>query len=503
MLFGISVFLWNCDKDFEYIETETIEAEELNLKTVHLSDAKLFFNTEIEKKENKYLEKGATSLEISPNWSSASYQDIYKIEGAKLTSADVQINREGKYDSQLFFINSKGKIKNVIYTVYKDKTDFDGEIIDGRIYFNKINGEFIDGYIIEGGLFTHRMIIKSKQNTQQAGFFRFSFLQSNTKDADCWNTDNLPEEGTTLDNVDLGTLAGGGGGYIGSDNIYSIISSWNHNGNSGSEGSNNYSGGGGGPSSVSARIFAETEDTDQDGNCPGIKVKNPSTQKCECPEGKIEDKNGNCICPPGYIEDSNGNCVKKPCEGNPLAGQLEIAPQKGASKTKGALFGCTRSNPNLICGGVKGKKEHAGIDIKTNIGDPIYAMYDGTIYSTGRQKTGAGYNTRIQSRVNGKVIITSYFHMQKDNRIEQNKPGTPIVKVKAGDIIGYQGTSGNLYNAVYVDKSVDIHVHIEVRLHDGGNKWDYKKNFKLVEPRDYLFTKIDNNGVSQTNTNCN
>jgi len=216
--------------------------------------------------------------------------------------------------------------------------------------------------------------------------------------------------------------------------------------------------------------------------CTGGKYYNTTTEKCECPEGMSED--------------GNGYCVNKPCKGNPIKGKLEVAPQKGKSKTKGALQGCTRYG-GTCTGGTDGRnKSHAGIDIKSSYGNPIYAMYDGFIYSTKFHKK-AGYNTRIQSTINGKTILTSYFHLQKENRVLQ---GTPLVKVKAGDIIGYQGDSGNLKGAIK-SGGVDSHVHIEIREHDGSNKWGYKQ-FNLVDPRSYFSTKIKDDGTSESNTNC-
>lgn len=126
-------------------------------------------------------------------------------------------------------------------------------------------------------------------------------------------------------------------------------------------------------------------------------------------------------------------------------------------------------------------------------------MYSVFIYSTIYQKNKAGYNTRIQSAVNEETILISYFRLQQDNRILQ---GNPLVQVNAGDIIGYQGDSGNLKEAIK-KKTVDSHVHIEILAHDGSNSWNYFNNFNLVDPRDYLSTTINDDGTSEVNTNCN
>jgi murein DD-endopeptidase MepM/ murein hydrolase activator NlpD len=272
-------------------------------------------------------------------------------------------------------------------------------------------------------------------------------------------------------------------------------------------------GGGGSPSLSSGQVTSAAAailmvapvDPDENGNCPDGYEKNPATGKCEsiCTGGKFfNETTKKCECPEGLVEDDNGNCIAKPCVGNPVKGSLEIAPQKGKSGTLGAMFG------NSITGGCKRygasdcttprNKKHDGIDIKSDYGDPIFAMYDGFIYSSKDDRYGAGYYTRIQSTTNGVSIITSYFHLQKENRLLATNP---LHYVKAGDIIGYQGDSGNLKNAIS-DGGVDSHVHIETRKHDESTSWGYS-HFDLVDPRDYFETTIDSTGVSQSNTNCN
>ena len=217
-------------------------------------------------------------------------------------------------------------------------------------------------------------------------------------------------------------------------------------------------------------------------NCTGGKVLNPTTNKCECPQGKVED--------------SSGNCVEKPCDGDPIK-TLEIAKQNGLSGKTGALYGCTRFGGS--CTGTGGSnKNHRGIDLKNSYGEPIYAMYDGFIFSTKHDKNGAGYYTRIQSTINGETILTEYFHLQKDNRVLQ---GNPLVYVKSGDIIGYQGDSGNLKGAI-ANKTVASHVHIEVRKHNGGSSWGYA-SFNPADPRGFFKTTIKDDGTTETNTNCN
>ncbi|WP_420315978.1 M23 family metallopeptidase [Ekhidna sp.] len=211
----------------------------------------------------------------------------------------------------------------------------------------------------------------------------------------------------------------------------------------------------------------------------GRDVCNPNTEICS---------NG---CPPGYEVDSNGLCKPEnaPCEGDPVPNP-EIASQAN-SGVEGGMHGCTRYG--TTCDENNRTKWHDGIDIENEYGNPVYAMYDGFIYNTLYQSSGYGYWTQIQSTVDGKTIITQYAHLQKNGRITSGE-------VEAGDVIGYQGDSGNL-SAAIANGSTVSHVHIGVLEHDGSNSWNYNTNFEEVDPRDWLSTTIDDEGTSETDCN--
>ena len=180
-------------------------------------------------------------------------------------------------------------------------------------------------------------------------------------------------------------------------------------------------------------------------------------------------------CPEGQVKDSTGKCQekKKPCIGNPVINPT-IAPQLGDSGIAGGLHGtCTREGSG--CLGNPSKKMHDGVDIKNIYGAPVYAMYDGTARLATQIKNGkvdgAGYHISIISTVNGQNIRLVYFHLQENNR----KSGI----VKAGDIIGYQGDSGNLKAAIEQELT-ESHVHVKA-----------EKNGQMADPLEYLATKID------------
>ena len=189
-----------------------------------------------------------------------------------------------------------------------------------------------------------------------------------------------------------------------------------------------------------------------------------------------EDCDEDGIIPINPPDDCMGKNCETPCPGDPVPNP-EIAPQT-VSGIRGGMFGLTRNN---------GTKKHEGLDLKNPYGAPIYAMYDGTArlvtqYNTKTGKIdGAGHYVDITSTINGKTVNILYFHMQESGR----KSGT----INAGDIIGYQGDSGNLKNAIKKGQTVS-HLHIKI-----------KENGNVVDPISYLKTKIDPD-TGQVTTPC-
>ncbi len=212
-----------------------------------------------------------------------------------------------------------------------------------------------------------------------------------------------------------------------------------------------------------------------DPRCPEGSGKVMINEVCVCPPdtNKVEDADGNCVCPEGKIETYQGVCVDIPCEGDPVPNP-EIAPQTNSGIEGGLHNTCTRSGSN--CSGNPSRKAHDGVDIKNPYGAPVFAMYDGTAtlatqYNSKGNVDGAGYHVSITSTVNGQTVRLVYFHLQQNNR----KSGP----VSAGDIIGYQGISGNLGRAIHQNHT-ESHVHIKARV-----------NSAKANPLDYLTTAID------------
>jgi hypothetical protein len=218
------------------------------------------------------------------------------------------------------------------------------------------------------------------------------------------------------------------------------------------------------------------------------------------PSGGTTGGNGGIYTDPNMPACKGPDCPEEfeeePCPGDPVPNP-EVAPQLN-SGAKGALYGCTRYGDDGCDGDDTRNEKHNGLDIKNEYGNPNYAMFDGVVHSLYSQPGGAGYAIRIRSELpSGEIIIYQYFHMQKDNRLPE---GT---EVNAGDIVGYQGDSGNLKGAIDRGR-VESHVHIKMNLYDGtGDSNNYTANFKSnqVNPADYMHTQIDNQGNSITQ-NC-
>jgi len=305
LLFGITLFLWNCTLDENVAEPQRLDLS--NVKTVSFKDAIAHFNSKKEKIKQKraYAKDTNNKIKITPDWNSLEYNEI-AYTNAQLTTANSEINRNGKYSSQLYFINVNNHIRNLIFTIWKEEVDSDGNIINGRIYFNDLEGKFIDGYRIEKGVFTKRFVIKTQY--QKASFLPLFLLFQ--EGGDCWNTDTLKYfEGGVLDEVVIvasGSNSGGGGG---GDIYYSTGATGYGNYINGATSSGMNPNGGGTSlsngqvtSAAAAILMAAPVDPDENGNCPdgykknlatgkcesictGGKYYNTTTEKCECPEG--------------------------------------------------------------------------------------------------------------------------------------------------------------------------------------------------------------------------
>jgi hypothetical protein len=219
-----------------------------------------------------------------------------------------------------------------------------------------------------------------------------------------------------------------------------------------------------------------------------------------CPPDMIEDASGNCIdtcdddfimnddgdcvqdCPPGYKLDKDGYCKEEPCQGDPIKNPT-VAAQTD-SGLDGGRFGCTRNGGG--CEGQPNKKKHGGLDVLNPYGAPVFAMFDGTATAVEKFYDEAGWIVYQTAVVDGESISIQYFHLQEPDRITGS--------VSAGDIVGYQGDSGNLEGAIE-GNYCESHVHVKIKNSSG----------EVIDPEDYfsnLNTAPDEN-PEIIDTSCN
>jgi len=165
-----------------------------------------------------------------------------------------------------------------------------------------------------------------------------------------------------------------------------------------------------------------------------------------------------------------------------------IAPQTN-SGVDGGRFGPTRTYEDGT------PKEHKGLDIANDVGDSIFSMYDGKVVSVGNDPEGIGYYVTVQAKVDGIFHTIQYGHLKKSDRPTNGST------ISAGDLVGKQGTSGNLKNAIKKDLA-EPHTHIIVRERTGSG-WNLENDYSDPEnPENIMKTKFDDQGDPVSGTDC-
>lgn len=120
-----------------------------------------------------------------------------------------------------------------------------------------------------------------------------------------------------------------------------------------------------------------------------------------------------------------------------------IISLKGKDKSSTFHFPCNKGIKTSNYGWRWGKP-HTGIDIALNIGEPVYASFDGVVRVA---KVNGGYGKMILIRHHNN-LETLYGHLS-EIKVKSGQV------VKAGDIIGLSGNTGH---------STGPHLHFECRL---------------------------------------
>jgi hypothetical protein len=198
-----------------------------------------------------------------------------------------------------------------------------------------------------------------------------------------------------------------------------------------------------------------------------------------------------------YFADSDGDPVdpydpvNRPCFndsteiGNPVYSMSIASP--GYSGLRGGTYGYVRSGD---------KRFHCGLDLKAEVGTPVYAMIDGTIsaqsyvisqpdketeeYPDGYtgDDNPAGNRVTIKGEVNGQEVMVGYWHLQAGTPLAVNprtgqiyKPGDEIFR---GELLGYTGKTGNAYNVT------NKHLHLIYKVKNANGRFVYANPEKII-----------------------
>ena len=126
----------------------------------------------------------------------------------------------------------------------------------------------------------------------------------------------------------------------------------------------------------------------------------------------------------------------------------------GLSSSKSATFGLVRKNKDGSL------RAHQGVDFAANPNTPIYAVEDGEVISIVKSDKGFGNTITLKITKDGKVLYPCYCHLSKISVVLNSS-------VKAGDTLGYTGTSGNAAGMDSVAKGAHLHFGLKSSLSAG------------------------------------
>ncbi|MDP3792914.1 MAG: peptidoglycan DD-metalloendopeptidase family protein [bacterium] len=139
-------------------------------------------------------------------------------------------------------------------------------------------------------------------------------------------------------------------------------------------------------------------------------------------------------------------------------------------------YGCTAYARCGKARGAYGGAPHNGLDIASGYGDPIYSIADGEIIANGKND---GYGNWVAIKHPTKYnLVSVYAHM---SALSFFQVGT---QVKVGDIIGYEGATGNVTGShLHISVYKDFFTYVSDKK--GGQL--YFNYFEgTVNPLDYL-----------------
>lgn len=126
----------------------------------------------------------------------------------------------------------------------------------------------------------------------------------------------------------------------------------------------------------------------------------------------------------------------------------------GLASVNGAKFGLVRKKPDGT------PRAHQGIDLACATGYRVYAVEDGVVVDAVKANSGFGWVVTLACRVDGKPVYPFYAHLS-EIKVKSGQA------VKAGDVIGLTGDTGNAAGMDTVAEGSHLHFGLKSRLSAG------------------------------------
>ena len=126
----------------------------------------------------------------------------------------------------------------------------------------------------------------------------------------------------------------------------------------------------------------------------------------------------------------------------------------GLASVNGAKFGMVRKRADGT------PRAHQGIDLACAPGYRVYAVEDGVVVEVVKASSGFGWVVTLACKIDGKPVYPFYAHLS-DIKVKVSQ------SVKAGDIIGLTGDTGNAEGMDSIVEGSHLHFGLKSRLSAG------------------------------------
>ena len=431
-LFVVPLLLTNCQDN-----TEEAMINDASFKTVAKQEISNLLSNLNKQSSSQKNGKSYVNYDIND----LTYEDITNSD-AQLAVIPCETKNKAEY-SRILILNIQGENQTVVFNMYPSAKNKKAKQFDGEITIATMEGKILRAFRVQDGKFINFF---SSINYSSKNFDANYMSSKDSESAECrqWCGHQASDPYCICNMQELDEVV-----VSGSTSISYV--------------------------SISDLYGSDAGDTS---NCEVGCDETWNSVQSGAPTNDFSD------CPDGYVEDKNGNCVEKPCENDPIKNPQIVS--SGISGKRGGTFGCTRIS-TTTCDGQQNRKKHNGLDLKASLNSNIFAMYDGKVTSlrdsfrAGQYKSGSyGNYVIITSTIGG-----STYHIRTNHLNSINVANGQTIK--AGDIIGLSGNTGNAAGS-------DVIPHIDIVIYDSS--------WTPVDPENFVNTKFDSNYNTITN-NCN